>query len=339
MRKLATIEKIIDLQPIKNSDFLERATIKGWQLVVKKGEFSTGDFCVYFEVDSILPIRPEFEFLRKNCWNSRYNGFRIRTVKLRGQISQGIAFPLSILGDRNLSVLNEGYDLTEELGIQKYVPEIPSCLSGTVEGLFPNFIPKTDEERVQNMANVLKRHDKIECYVSEKLDGTSSSYYINNVKFGVCGRNWEWKKDDKNTYWGIAEKFDIKKKLKYYGGNVAIQGEIIGPGIQKNKYNLEKIDFYVFNVFDINEKRFLNYEEMISYLAKVDLKEVPIFGNVIMNANIDYWVELSKGYSLLNDKIIREGIVIRSVIETYDPEIRRLSFKAINPEFLLKYHE
>jgi len=148
MRKLATIEKIIDLQPIKNSDFLERATIKGWQLVVKKGEFSTGDFCVYFEVDSILPIRPEFEFLRKNCWNSRYNGFRIRTVKLRGQISQGIAFPLSILGDRNLSVLNEGYDLTEELGIQKYVPEIPSCLSGTVEGLFPNFIPKTDEERV-----------------------------------------------------------------------------------------------------------------------------------------------------------------------------------------------
>jgi len=189
------------------------------------------------------------------------------------------------------------------------------------------------------MANVLKRHDKIECYVSEKLDGTSSSYYINNVKFGVCGRNWEWKKDDKNTYWGIAEKFDIKKKLKYYGGNVAIQGEIIGPGIQKNKYNLEKIDFYVFNVFDINEKRFLNYEEMISYLAKVDLKEVPIFGNVIMNANIDYWVELSKGYSLLNDKIIREGIVIRPVIETYDPEIRRLSFKAINPEFLLKYHE
>ncbi|MFN0201713.1 MAG: RNA ligase (ATP), partial [Bacteroidia bacterium] len=164
MRKLASIQKIIQLEAIPEADAILKATVLGWQLVVKKGEFQVGDDCVYCEIDSLMPDRPEFEFLKPR-------GMRIRTVRLRGQISQGICFPLSILPEN--TPIEEGLDVTEMLGITKYEPPIPAQLAGTVKGLFPSFIPKTDETRVQVLQEVLDEYKDETCYITEKLDGSS----------------------------------------------------------------------------------------------------------------------------------------------------------------------
>lgn len=183
-RKLATIQKIKDIYPIDGADSIDRATILGWNLVVKKGEFKSGDWCVYCEVDSLLPIREEFEFLRKSCYNPRTNRFRIKTAKLRGQISQGIAFPLSILGDMNLTTLKEGDDVTDLLNIIKYEPPIPSELGGDVKGSFPSFIPKTDEIRIQSVPSVLERHKGRRFVITEKVDGCVHEDEIINTEDG-----------------------------------------------------------------------------------------------------------------------------------------------------------
>jgi len=169
MRKLASIQRIKAIEPIPNADAIVKATVLGWQVVVKKDEFTVGDFCVYAEIDSVFPEKPEFEFLRNKH-------FRIRTVKMRGQISQGICFPLSIL-PQDIPI-GEGYDVTEALGIVKYEPPIPSDLVGVVKGMFPSFIPKTDETRVQVLQELLDEHQGKACYVTEKVDGTSATFYI-----------------------------------------------------------------------------------------------------------------------------------------------------------------
>ena len=139
MRKLASIQRIKALEPIPDADSIEKATVLGWQLVVKKGEFQVGDLCVYCEVDCLLPDRPEFEFLKNR-------GSRIRTIRLRGQVSQGICFPLSILPAG--TPIEEDLEVTELLDIVKFEPPIPACLAGIQKGEFPSFIPKTDETRV-----------------------------------------------------------------------------------------------------------------------------------------------------------------------------------------------
>jgi RNA ligase (TIGR02306 family) len=166
MRKLASIQKIKSLEPIEGADAIEKATVLGWQLAVKKGEFKVGDLAVYCEIDSLLPDRPEFAFLKPR-------GMRIRTIRLRGQVSQGICFPLSILPEDIEP--QEDMDVTEILGITKYEPPIPAYLSGKVKGKFPSFIPKTDETRVQVLQKVLDKYQGISCYVSEKLDGSSAT--------------------------------------------------------------------------------------------------------------------------------------------------------------------
>jgi len=168
MRKLASIQRIKSLERIDGADAIEKATVLGWQLVVKKGEFNVGDLCVYCEIDSQMPDRPEFEFLKPR-------GMRIRTIRLRGQVSQGICFPLSILPEG--ITLGEGADCTDVLGISKYEPPIPACLNGIVKGAFPGFIPKTDETRVQVLQHILDEFEGARCYVTEKLDGTSCTFY------------------------------------------------------------------------------------------------------------------------------------------------------------------
>lgn len=209
MRKLASIQKIEKLQPIESADSIELATVLGWNVVVKKGEFNVGDLVVYCEIDSVLPDKPEFSFLRDR-------GMRIKTIKLKGQISQGICFPLSILLDA---------DVTDILEIKKYEPLIPECVSGVMKSTFPSFIPKTDETRVQVLKKTLEQYAGSLCYVAEKIDGSSATYFIKNGEFGVCSRNMELSESE-NSYWKIAEKFDIENKLRSLGLDIAIQGDL-----------------------------------------------------------------------------------------------------------------
>ncbi|MEL6106895.1 MAG: RNA ligase (ATP), partial [Planctomycetota bacterium] len=138
MRKLATIRRVIETRPIEGADRIELAVVDGWKCVVKKNEYASGDPVIYCEIDSFLPIREEFEFLRKSSFKvmDGREGFRLRTVKLRGQVSQGLLLDPSLLG----RTFELGEDVTEELGIAKYEAPIPACLGGEVVGPFPNFI-------------------------------------------------------------------------------------------------------------------------------------------------------------------------------------------------------
>ena len=175
MRKLATIRTIKSILPIEGADRIELAVVDGWKCVIKKGEFSEGDSVVYCEIDSFLPIREEFEFLRKSSFKKMGDdeGFRLRTVKLRGQISQGLLIDPAVL-NRECSV---GEDVTAELGILKYEPPIPACLTGSVVGPFPSAISKTDEERIQNLASDYGSYQNKPFFVSEKLDGLHSPHF------------------------------------------------------------------------------------------------------------------------------------------------------------------
>lgn len=327
MRTLASIQRIKALAPIVGADAIEKATVLGWQLVVKKGEFQVGDLAVYCEIDSLLPDRPEFEFLKAR-------GMRIRTIRLRGEISQGICFPLSILPEG--VALVEGADVTEVIGVEKYEPPIPADLSGIMKGGFPSFIPKTDETRVQVLQDMLDKYAGTQCYVTEKLDGSSVTYYLQDGEFGVCSRNLELFESAENRLWKVARSLQIEEKLRARGGNHALQGEIVGEGIQGNLYKLRGQTVFFFNVFDITAYRFLNFAEFEAAMQEMDLQSVPVLDRAYTLINdIPQLVALGTGRSTLYN-VEREGVVIRPLTETRDL-MGRVSFKAISPEFLLKH--
>ncbi|TAF73294.1 MAG: RNA ligase (ATP) [Bacteroidetes bacterium] len=335
-RKLASIQKILALESIEGADAIEKATVLGWQLVVKKGEYNIGDLCVYCEIDSLLPERPEFEFMKPR-------GMRVRTIRLRGQISQGICFQLSILPPDFQIV--EDADCTETLEITKYEAPIPASLAGKVKGRFPSFMHKTDETRVQVLQSSLDKYNGQKFYITEKLDGSSCTYYLKDGEFGVCSRNLELLEDDENSLWKVARQLDIEQKLRSLSGNYALQGELIGEGIQSNKYKIKGQDFRIFNVFNIDAYEYLNFTDFVNFTTKLGLKTVPVLSeNYVLENNIPTIITLSTIKSTLMKEVWAEGIVLRPLQELKDfgndnlPG-GRVSFKAINPEFLLKYGE
>lgn len=346
MRNLATIQTVDSLSPIEGADAIEVARILGWNVVVKKGEFNVGDLCIYVEIDSVLPEREEFEFLRNRK-------FRVKTIRLRGQISQGICFQLGILSDDMFAQveLNQniiGADVTDILGINKYEPYIPACLRGSIRGSFPSWFSKTDETRVQVLQQLLDQYKGTCCYVTEKVDGTSVSFYLQEEQFGVCSRNLDLKEDATNTYWMVALELRIEEKLRGLAellgiSRVAIQGEICGPGIQGNKLQLAGLELFVFNIYDGINGKYLDYADFVSAVSNVGLRTVPILNDAyILDNDLDKILEEAKGNSVLA-AVPREGIVIRPLVETV-ANVRllggsRFSFKAINNDFLLKYSE
>lgn len=326
MRKLASVQRVLNVEPIQDADSIEHIQVLGWHLVAMKNEFKVGDLCVYIETDSILPeSNPKFEFMRNK-------NFRIKTVRLRGQISQGIAFPLSILPESN-APYEEDQDVTELLGIIKYEPPIPECLEGVMRGDFPQFIRKTDEDRVQICGKLLHANKGKVFYATEKLDGSSTTFYINKDDFGVCTRRMNLKQQKDNARWKIAEKYNIENSLRRFGQNLALQGELIGPGIQGNKYGLKEVDIRFFSIYNIDTQKYIPYVLMKSILNKMGLPMVPLISdNYVLTTDIDAIVAYSIGESRLA-KTKREGLVLRSI------EDSNISFKAINPEFLLKHGE
>lgn len=353
MRKLASVQTVNAVEPIDNADAIEKIRVLGWWVVVKKGEHRPGDRIVYCEIDSFLPERPEFEFLRANCFKPAQRlasgemtlpaGFRIKTIRLRGQVSQGICFPLSILASDALT--DEGTDVTEHLGILKWEPPVPVGMSGRVKGPFPGFLPKTDETRVQVLEDVITRNRGKTFYVTEKLDGTSFTAFLRQGEFGICSRNlWMDEADESNVLVRTAKGLRLEEKLRTarqrLGLDLAIQAEVIGPGIQKNKYALSVVTLRVFSVLNVDTCKLVDHAVMVSLLTDLELDSVPQLGTITLNHSVDELVAFSEGTSALNPKIQREGLVFRPLSEEYDEGIGgRLSFKAINPKFLLKYDE
>jgi hypothetical protein len=362
MRKLASVQRISDITPISGADKISRAKVLGWEVVVIKNAFNIGDSVVYCEVDSIMPERPEFEFLRERK-------FRVRTIKLKGQLSQGICFPLSILPKGKYS---EGDDVTELLGVVKYDPQaaVENRLMNERMTInknrmdkflkrykwyrsfikpnrlpFPAFIKKTDEDRIQLFPGICEKHKDTIFNVTEKVDGQSVTYFImhnpskikrlfNPYLFGVCSRNFQLYKVDNSSYWDVAKRLQIKSKMvslisQSDHDHIVLQGEIIGPKIQGNKYHSSKNEFYAFNLFFDDEQ--CNNQLLNEVVSMMELSMVPLLQNMRLAPTIKENLELANGKSILFDTL-REGLVLRN----YE---LGLSFKIVSPEFLLMNNE
>lgn len=344
MRKLASIQTIDVIRPIPGADSIECAVIGGWNVVVRKGEFCPGTKCVFFEIDSVLPIKPEFEFLRKTSYirTTEYEGFRLRTITLRKQISQGLIIPVPMeYMDREV-----GEDLTDQLGVLKYEKPIPTQISGVASGTFPFFIPKTDQERIQNLYHELRAWSAPGCLeensqweVTEKLEGSSMTVYLDGDHFGVCSRGWELFEAEGNSLWKMARSLDIENRLRRAGiDRVALQGELIGPGIQGNHYNLATIQFRVFDVYDINEQEYLSSPERLRLLTKAMLFDseddisVPVLWRTfsLCNETIESLLSRADDTSVINRSVLREGLVFKNIT------IPSISFKVVSNTYLLK---
>ena len=355
-RKLAHVEKIVAINPIDGADKIEVCTVLGWNCIVtKEDNFKVGDLVVYIECDSVVPKTEMFAFLADRK-------YRIRIIKLRGVYSQGLVMPLSTLPKGKYK---EGDDVTKELKITKYDPQAAAEViqnKGPVwnflmhfkffrwlllpkkvkRDLFPSFLVKTDEERIQNIPWVLEKFKDTEFYASIKADGHSNTYWIKDGEFGVASRNIWLKKESDNDYWNLAKKLYIKSKLESTHKNICIQGEQVGPGIQGNKYKLTEHKFLIFNVYDIDAKRFYNMGELIGFCNVYGFDHVHILKEVFKfnGMTINDVIEKAKGEDPMFPGCMREGLVFRPMNgEITTAGIGRLSFKAINPEFLLKHGE
>ena len=332
MRKLATIRKVDAIRSIDGADAIELAIFGGWQVVVKKStEIKPGMLVVYCEIDSLFPEKPEYEFLRQDK-------FRLRTKKFRGALSQGLVFKIKEVLNNNY--YKDGDDVTQALGIMLYEPPIPAAISGEVVQAFPSSVPKTDEERVQNID--VTDYYKIDFFVTEKIDGTSCSFIFDENDFHVCGRNWEYKEAPGQTFWKLAKKYEIKDKLKNYykrtGSYLALQGEVIGNGIQKNVYNMKGQDIFIFNIFDITKRFYLSATEYRAVCEEFGIKTVPLVEKQMSIEGMTHndFLEYALGQSKLNPKTQREGIVLRSFEQTKINQ-GKISFKAISNKYLLKH--
>ena len=328
LRKLASIRKISDIQSIPGADMIELAIVDGWKVVVAKNvEHKVGDMVVYCEIDSFLPIKEEFEFLRKSSYKKMSDGtegFRLRTIKLKGQVSQGLILPLKDLQLPNKDLLEVGMDVTNLLGISKYEPPIPAELSGKVKGLFPSFLRKTDEERVQNLSNEYENLKQHKFYVTEKLDGSSATFYSKDGVFGVCSRNLELLETEGNTFWKVARELKLEEWLTSQDVNYSIQGELIG-----NPYKIKGQTVGFFNAFNIDTQEYLGLEEFEKLISSMGIKSVPILDREFtLPDTIDELLTYADEKSVLNSNFDREGVVIRSLD-------RKISFKVISNKFLL----
>ena len=331
MRKLASIKKIEEIKLIEGADKICAYRVGGWWVVDSVTKYKVGDLAVYYEIDSFLPVRPQFEFLRKSSFKRMVSieGFRLKTIKLRGQLSQGLLTPIP----DGIVDPKEGDDLTEALDIVKYEPPIPAQLAGKIKGTFPSFIPKTDETRIQNFetdVGFVPVGERV--YVTEKLDGTSFTCYFNNGVFGVCGRNWELIETNDNSLWRMANMLELKDKLTKLGKNIAIQGELVGNGINGNLYGLTDHKLFFFTAYDIDKGRRLFFDELEWLLFRLSVPIVPVlekYGYVLPNENlVDNMLKYAEGKSILNMGVDREGVVVRGLE-------REFSFKAISNVYLL----
>lgn len=344
MRKLATIKKVEEIRNIPDADKICSYRVDGWWVVDSVGKYKIDDLVIYCEIDSWIPteIAP---FLSKGKEPREYNGVkgeRLRTIKLRGQISQGLVLPIPT-GDNfddgrlafeiGMGNLNEGDDVSSILNIQKYEAPIPACLAGVVRGNFPSFIPKTDQERIQNLTKAFESYKQYTWEVTEKLDGSSCTFYYKDGDFGVCSRNLDLKEDYNNTFWRMAAQYDVETYMMELGKNIAIQGEVIGEGIQGNPYKITGQQFHVFDVYDIDTQTYYNGADRRKVAVDLELVHAPVLEfktPIYPSTTIDDILMMAEGKSRLNDKTEREGIVFKCEEK---PEI---SFKAISNRFLIK---
>lgn len=359
MSSLASAQKIVRLDPIEGADLIVKATILGWEIVVKKDEFKVGDLAAYIQIDTVVPEIEQFEFLRERQ-------FRVRTIKLRKQISQGLVVPLPA------GKWAEGDDLTDALGVKKFEKggEVPGIQPrkpkvwykrlwyvlkyNYLVKLFPgmktfnrnrfptNLVPITDEERIQNIPSVLERYKGKVFVVSEKLDGSSITIihersWTGKSKYRICSRRFELF-NTKNEWHGVFEstKFagHIQALVGYFKtSKIIIQGEFIGAP-QGNRYGLEQNEIRLFNIY-VDGKRLMQ-NKFLQACHDLWIPDCPFIGmgplEHIRGVDLPTILASAEGKSALNKAVEREGLVFRCVEDG-------LSFKVISNKYLLKNNE
>lgn len=372
-RKLASLKVVQEVTPIEKADSLELVRVGGWKCVAKIGEFKPGDVAVYFEVDSLLPLdNPLFAFLEgRNEYTVEEKQYsRLRTMKMRGQLSQGLAIPLygfqfaeelsDLIADEvlDLGITNntfiefgqdalDKFDLTEKLGILKYEKPSKGEFVGTKTGAsnpFPHFIPKTDQERVQNI-NLKRALEGLTFEETMKMEGSSITVWVNDDGVGVASRNLTVQEplffihepDNSFTRAVVLHKVDVKL-LAYKartGRNIALQGELMGPGIQGNIEQFEDLNIFFFDVFDIATGKYLLPADRREVIAELGLTHAPVLDTLVafpVDVSVDEILLLAEGPSVVAKQ--REGVVFKS--NEYNRYGEVFSFKAINNKYLLK---
>lgn len=333
-RKMATVRRIDAIEQIEGADAIEVAVIGGWRVVVKKGEYTPGQLAVYCEIDSWVPTTIAPFLTREGHYPKEYKGVqgeRLRTKKLRGVISQGLLLPLFSEG------AIEGDDVSEQLGIQKWEPP-EEFRSADAKGVFPHFLRKTDQERCQNLKRTIEdAYDDVLLFeVTEKLDGSSMTVYFHEDQVGVCSRNLDLKESEDNTFWKTAHASGAIKELELYcrltERQLALQGELVGPGIQQNKYGLREHAYFIYDIFDIDKQKYLLPSQVYEIMNILRLKHVPVlhFSTDLRSPEISEMLEDAEDKSVLNAKTEREGVVYKCLD-------RDLSWKAISQKWLLKH--
>ena len=371
MRKLVTLRKIDKLVPIARADKIELAIIGGWACIVKKGEFTEGSLGFYFEIDSWVPATDtRFAFLGSPKLYKNKEGWRIKTMKMRGAISQGLMLPTSMFPE--LDCINTQEDYSKELKVEKWESQeavrTGGLLAGKTQGKFPHFIPKTDQERLQNLSHYFDIHTDTEFEETMKLDGSSITCFrveeelpwykklgekifkmkFNHSRFGVCSRNLELQPTDdfkkeflngsgvtsqyhQSDFWQTALAYDLHKKIPT---GFAIQAELIGPRIQNNHEKVEGLELHVYDIYNINTRKYLTPHEresmMITHLK--DVPHVPVVNTAIKIfqecSDFDVFQKRVTGESI-NPGTISEGRVYKAVDGSF-------SFKLISNQYLLK---
>ena len=336
-RQLATIRKIAAIEPIEGADAIEVAVVDGWKVVVKKGEFAVDQLAVYFEIDSWMPTELA-PFLTKGTEPREYEGVkgeRLRTVKLRGQISQGLLLPLEPTCANIESELFEGLDVSVPLNINKWERPMNAQLAGMARGNFPALVPKTDQSRIQNLTRNFAKLQEDTWSVTEKLDGSSCTFYLDLFgEFHVCSRNLDLKQTEGNTFWQLALQLDIEGVMRRHSlSGMAIQGEMIGEGIQGNQYKT-KLDFYVYDMYNTSTGEYILPIQLESACKRLGLKHVPILidSTDLTDMTIQSIIDFAEGKSKLNGSE-REGVVFKS------NTVHDSSFKAISNKWLIKNGE
>ena len=332
-RKLASIQRIAEVKDIPDADLIQAYRVNGWWIVSKKGEFVVDSLVVYLEIDSFVSTELA-PFLSKGKEPREYMGIRgerLKTVRLKKQISQGLLLPLSVC-DHIESELFEGLDVTYPLGIIKWeAPE--EFIPANAKGTFPSFIPKTDQPRVQNLSREFNEWltDGSVWQKTEKLDGSSMTVFVNTDDSGVCSRNLELLEDENNTYWKMTKKYKLIEILRSTGRNLAFQGEIYGQGINGNLYGLDDQRFALYAIFDIDAQCYLPPDQAYRTALVLGVPHVPHEGNLSLGEFYDTMQELiddADGTSCVNKKAIREGYVYKN-LETNE------SFKCISTSYLI----
>jgi RNA ligase (TIGR02306 family) len=354
MKNLATIQKVVNVRQHPNADALDLVQVLGWQVVTKRGEYKDGDLCVYVVIDTVLPERAEFEFLRNK-------NFRIKPIRLRGEESAGIVFPLSIVpgftcltaqgngfffnrkdenGCEDHGIHEVGDDIGDLLGIKHYEKPVPTELAGQAVGHFPGFLIITDEDNLRTYPDAVPEMYGRPYYITRKDDGSSGTFFIKGGEFGVCSRRIHLKDTEGNGFWKMARKYNLENALKtaFPSVEVAVQGEVVGPGVQKNPLGLKELEFHIFNIFDIGSRHFYGYNKIIEFCRDFS---VPMVHTIQEGSAFGFTLEEliamanEQKYYILPDKTApAEGIVVRPQEPFYSTILKKSwSGKVLNEKY------